>query len=188
VPDDRRERLRREAEDWARLAPRVPEEWFARPSRLHGVTHTQRVHVHVQRLTAALGRHGGDAALALRAALWHDIGRTHDGVDDAHGARSAARAERLGLNRGLAPADGEAVLFAVRFHSLPDHAARASAGDASLPGDERALRVLWLLKDADALDRVRLGEQADPDVLRHDEARRLLELRFADILYAVLGP
>lgn len=177
-----------EAAAWAALAPTVPEKWFRRHSRLHGVSHTQRVHVHAQRLTSALGWDAGATDLALSAALWHDIGRTDDGVDDAHGAKSAARAEHLGLTRGLAPADAAAVLFAVRFHSLPDHEARASAADPSRPGDERALQVLWLLKDADALDRVRLGEQADPYMLRHDATRHLLTMGFADALYAVLGP
>jgi hypothetical protein len=188
VGEDRRARLRAEARAWAALAPSVPEEWFTRPSYLHGVTHTQRVHVHVQRLSAALGWDDGDAALARCAALWHDIGRIDDGIDSAHGARSAVRAEHLDLTRGLAPADTQAVLFAVWFHSLPDHVARESAGDPSLPGDERALHVLWLLKDADALDRVRLGEQADPYMLRHDATRHLLAMGFADALYAVLGP
>ncbi len=52
----------------------------------------------------------------------------------------------------------------------------------------RALSILWLLKDADALDRVRLGgrEAADPHQLRHPETGLLLP--FADRLYAVLGP
>jgi HD superfamily phosphodiesterase len=166
----------------------VPEEWFCRHSWVHGVSHTQRVHIHAQRLADALGWNAGDTDLALFAALWHDIGRTDDGIDDAHGARSAARSGRLGLTRGLAPADAEAVLFAVRFHCLPDHVGRASSAELTLPGDARALRLLWLLKDADALDRVRLGEQADPHVLRHDAARHLLKIRFADALYAELGP
>jgi hypothetical protein len=50
------------------------------------------------------------------------------------------------------------------------------------------LRILWLLKDADALDRVRLPrwERADPRRLRHPEAERLLP--FAEKLYAALRP
>ena len=177
---------RREAKEWAERAPHVPERWFRRHSQVHGVSHTQRVHIHAQRLAGMLGWDAGDTGLVLFAALWHDIGRTDDGVDDAHGAKSAARAEDLGLTDELAPADAGAVLFAVRFHCLPDQLARASAADLSLPGDQRALRILWLLKDADALDRVRLGEQADPDMLRHDESRRLLKAGFADALCAEL--
>ena len=64
----------------------------------------------------------------------------------------------------------------------------ASGGGARrLAEPERALRVLWLLKDADALDRVRLGfgECADPRQLRHRETIALIP--FASALYAVLA-
>ena len=109
---------RADAAAWAAGAPHVPEEWFARDSSLHGVCHTQRVHIHAQRLTEV-----------------------------------------------LAPAD---------------------AGGGRLPDPEQALRILWLLKDADALDRVRLGpwEAADPRLLRHPETAA--HLAFAAALYAIL--
>ena len=60
-------------------------------------------------------------------------------------------------------------------------------GARRLADPERALRVLWLLKDADALDRVRLGfgECADPRQLRHAETIELIP--FASALYAVLA-
>jgi len=148
-----------EAARWAARAPHVPEGWFVRRSALHGVRHTQRVHIHAQRLTAHLGWSPADAALVLCAALWHDIGRESDGVEPDHGTKSVVRADELGLTGELAPGDAAVVRFAVVRHSVGDrgaeaHAAElARAGDATrrLPDPERALRVLWLLKDADAL-------------------------------------
>ena len=195
---------RAEAATWAARAPRVPAQWFARDvvpsakrgSALHGVCHTQRVHIHAQRLTRELGWAELDAQLALKAALWHDIGRTDDGEDDGHGAQSAARAAQLGLTEALAPADAAAVLFAVFFHCLPDetaeeeaprwHEEREGRGAGRLPDPGQALRILWLLKDADALDRVRLGpwEAADPQLLRHPETEA--HLPFAAALYDLL--
>jgi putative nucleotidyltransferase with HDIG domain len=181
---------------WVARAPAVPSEWFVRESRLHGVTHTQRVHIHAQRLADELGWTQADTGLVLAAALWHDIGRTKDDVDPGHGALSAARAADLRLPHELAPNDAAAVLFAIRFHSLSDASARDQAArwhDAGAPGGarrlakpERALSILWLLKDADALDRVRLApwEAADPRQLRHDETRRLMD--FAARLYVRL--
>ncbi|HZL65036.1 MAG TPA: HD domain-containing protein [Thermoleophilia bacterium] len=197
-------RTRADAAAWAARAPRVPEEWFAREvarssergSSLHGVCHTQRVHIHAQRLTRELGWAELDAQLALKATLWHDIGRTNDGEDDGHGAQSAARAAQLGLTVALAPADAGAVLFAIFFHCLPDETAREEAprwhqerggrGAGRLPDPEQALRILWLLKDADALDRVRLGpwEAADPRQFRHAEAAA--HLPFAAALFDLL--
>ena len=182
---------------WAAQAPDVPQDWFVRESTLHGVSHTQRVHIHAQRLTRELGWTDADTGLVLAAALWHDIGRTHDAFDPSHGAGSAARAVGLGLTGALAPADAGVVLFAIVCHSLPDevaeeevwrwHAGGAAAGEPRLTEPERALRILRLLKDADALDRVRLApwEGADPAQLRHPETIALIP--FAATLYAALG-
>lgn len=167
-----------DAKAWAALAPQVPEDRFVRHSTLHGVRHTQRVHIHAQRLTSELRWGEADVRLVLSAALWHDIGRTDDSEDPRHGAQGAARALQLGLLEALPTAEGDLVLFALVHHCLDDedaedgvtwwHAARLR-GAARRPGDEspavearrlaepeRALRILWLLKDADALDRVRL--------------------------------
>ncbi len=184
---------------WLARAPQVPSQWFRHDSRLHGVRHAQRVHIYAQRLTALLGWGEDDTRLVLRAALLHDIGRRHDGEDPRHGAASASRARRLGLVAGLTRSESCLVLFAVTYHSRPDRTAvseldewsarRSDGRDAGVPQDPcRALRILWLLKDADALDRVRLGrwEAADPRQLRHPETELLLP--FADELYATLGP
>lgn len=179
---------------WALRAPQVPEEWFRRRSRLHGVAHTQRVHVHVQLLAERLAWRPADRDLALAAALWHDIGRRGDGVEPGHGAAGVVRADELGLPAILAPEDAAVVRFAVERHSLSDSGAAERADELAVSGDparrlaepERALHILWLLKDADALDRVRLGfgERADPRQLRHAEARDLLG--FAEALHVAL--
>jgi HD superfamily phosphodiesterase len=152
------------------------------------------VHVHAQRLLERLRWDEEDARLVLQAALWHDIGRQTDGVEPPHGAAGAARADELGLTAGLAAADAALLRFAVTRHSLPDAGAAAAAAQLAgsedparrLAQPERALRVLWLLKDADALDRVRLGfgERADPRQLRHPEA--VDQIGFADRLYGAL--
>ena len=173
-----------DATAWAALAPDVPAEWFARPSTLHGARHTQRVHIHAQRLTGELGWADSESQLVLTAALWHDIGRTNDGVEPDHGANGAARAVDLELTGGLAPGDADTVLFAIACHCLSDKFAKEEARRLAEP--ERALRVLWLLKDADALDRVRLApwEAADPGQLRHPQTAVLLP--FATELYDTL--
>lgn len=181
---------------WATRAPAVPDRWFRRPdSRLHGPGHTRRVHVHAQRLLERLGWDPADSQLVLHAALWHDIGRAGDGVEPEHGSRSAERADELGLTATLDPDDAAVVRFAILRHSLRDRGAAELAAELATSADrarrlaqpERALRVLWLLKDADALDRVRLGfgERANPRRLRHAESIDLIP--FASSLYAVLA-
>ncbi len=154
--------------------PDPPEEWFIRPDgenaagSIHGVGHTVRVWLHGQVLARELGRPEWQRQALHQAALWHDIGRVDDGIDPLHGSRSAGRVIGLGLHTGLDERVREAALFAVTYHSLPDRtgeeAARLRAGGCEL------LDVLRLFKDADGLDRVRLGD-LDPAFLRHAEAR-----------------
>jgi HD superfamily phosphodiesterase len=170
---------------WAGRAADVPAGWFTRDSWLHGVRHAQRVHVHARRLVRALRWPEADANVALSAALWHDIGRVNDAWDSRHGALSAARVVELGLHESLAEADARLALFAVRYHCRSDgHGALRAAGQDD---PERALRILWLLKDADALDRVRLGDGAcevDSTALRHHFTPGMID--FAEELLSVM--
>jgi HD superfamily phosphodiesterase len=173
-------------EAWKALAPAVPAAWFVRSrSSLHGVRHTQRVHIHAQRLTAQLDWPAPDRRLVLAAALWHDIGRLSDEKEPEHGAGSAKRALSLDLTAQLPASDVEPALFAVTFHSLDDEEGEEEARGLAQP--ERALRMLWLLKDADALDRVRLG---GPWAIRRNTLRfscTEAHIDFADELLAAFG-
>ncbi len=160
-----------DARAWAARAADVPTEWFAHASGLHGVRHTQRVHIHAQRLVRKLNWPEADTRVVLKAALWHDIGRVNDGRDPRHGALSAARVVKCGLHASLPAADARVALFAIRYHCRSDGRGVRRATDQDDP--ERALRILRLLKDADALDRVRLGApgaeacEVDSTMLRH---------------------
>ena len=188
---------------WARTAPEVPAQWFLEPDRAHGIHgagHIRRVYVLAERLTRELGSDETARRRVLTAALWHDIGRTHDGVEPEHGARSVTRAVELGLVDELTSADVAVVLFAIRFHSLDDETGGAAASDGQEedpllalllphplplppPDPVAALQTLWLLKDADALDRIRLGlgDDCDPSYLRFERSRKLIG--FAQRLY-----
>jgi hypothetical protein len=111
------------------------------------------------------------------AVSWHDIGRTHDGHEPEHGASSVAKVKRLGLADGIGPTILARTFFAMELHSVPDHVAmdRAAAlapGHRPEPGT--MLRVLWLLKDADGLDRVRIYD-LDPEQLRYEESVKMVD-------------
>ncbi len=177
-----------DARAWAGRAADVPAEWFTRLSGLHGVRHTQRVHIHAQRLVRELDWQDDDAQVVLQAALWHDIGRVNDGWDPRHGELSAERVADRRLDAGLSAADSRIARYAIRYHCRSDGRGERRAIDEADP--ERALRVLWLLKDADALDRVRLappGQGAyaiDSTTLRHPGTIEMIE--FAEELLAAL--
>ena len=138
-------------------------------SEVHG-----RGHVHRTLLYAALVAWKEDLPEAdvrqlFRAAAYHDVGRSSDGYDLYHGARSALRMEEL---TGVTGEDLVELQAAVAAHARPDEEMERilrSYGPRDYP---RTLKLARLLKDADNLDRVRLGD-LKTSFLRHEGARAL---------------
>lgn len=131
--------------------------------------------VHAFRLIAATG--WVEEAPRLWAALYlHDLARTHDGVCHRHGrdamAEFGGRADLRALfdEGGVVESDYAAIHTAVVHHSVPKE----------LPRTHEHWRLAALMKDADGLDRVRLGD-LDPRFLRHEPSITMVD--FAEHLY-----
>ena len=131
--------------------------------------------VHAFRLIAATG--WVDEAPRLWAAVYlHDLARTHDGICHRHGADAMRKLEKLPGVRALFARGGvrnddyDAINTAVVYHCVSKEL------DSSHPH----WRLTSLLKDADALDRVRLFD-LDPRYLRTIEARGMVV--FAERLF-----
>jgi hypothetical protein len=151
-------------------------ELFTHASTLHGQAHVSRVMVHAFRLLEATS--WPQEAPRLWAAVYlHDIARTHDGRCFRHGGDAMKKFETLPQLRelfaqgGVQDRDYAAIHTAVVHHSLPKE----------LDHDHPHWQLTSLLKDADGLDRVRLGD-LDPRYLRHPEAREMIA--FAEALFA----
>ena len=172
--------------------------WFLRPGSLHGIGHTRRVLIHAAALAPAAGLTPVEFQALVHAAAWHDIGRTHDGREPDHGRKSLARVEDLNLACDLSPEVLEPMAFAIEWHSTDDELGLQAATPAETPGatpdsktraaeaptrDSR-LRVLWALKDADGLDRVRIY---DLDVTRLRSAAARAREAEAWRLYEQMG-
>lgn len=109
-----------------------------------------------------------DAALA---AVFHDSRRLDDGFDVGHGLR-AAHYYRQYTNAHRRPFS-RPVYTAIAFHERDD--ALALKAFQHTPEAENQRTVWRLLKDADALDRLRFGEAAlDQTYLRTQAALQLL--------------
>jgi hypothetical protein len=149
---------------------------FAHASRTHGQGHVARVMVHAFRLIEATGL--VDEGSRLWGAVYlHDLARTHDGFCEVHGMHAVMRVnestdlqERL-IAHGV-QSDDPSMLLAVMMHCLPD--------DHSAYGGKPIWPLLALLKDADALDRVRFGD-LEPSYLRHEATKAMVG--FAQDLY-----
>ena len=132
--------------------------------------------VHAFRLIEATGL--ADEGSRLWGAVYlHDLARTHDGFCEVHGMHAVMRVnESTDLQERLiahgAQSDDPSMLLAVMMHCLPD--------DHSAYGGKPIWPLLSLLKDADALDRVRFGD-LEPAYLRHAATKEMVQ--FAQDLF-----
>lgn len=161
----------------AELAPAAS--LFTHDSTLHGQSHVARVMVHAFRLLSQTG--WMDHAPRLWAAVYlHDLARTHDGECHRHGADAMDKFESLPELRELFARGGVDDADYAAIHTAVVHHCRSE----ELDGRHPHWRLTALLKDADGLDRVRLGD-LDPRYFRHRKARRMV--RFATELFDKTG-
>jgi hypothetical protein len=135
--------------------------WFAMqpPSDLHGLGHTARV----MTWACVLTRDSEWFEEVVLAAACHDLRRHDDGRDPHHGFRAGAWVrKKLPALLRQPPANLELIASACDWHVCPDREA------------EWDHPVLWLLKDADGLDRARLYD-LNPSFLRHPETLRWVD-------------
>ncbi len=147
---------------------------FSHPSRLHGQAHVARVIVHSLILVDALGL-DACAPKAWAAAYLHDIGRRHNGRCRNHGKYALDKLSTLPhvtsflVEGGVAEEDWEGISVAVENHCREE-----------IPKTHPHWTLTAILKDADGLDRVRLGD-LNPRYLRFPQSQKLIA--FAQDLY-----
>ena len=159
------------------LASLVPApELFTHASRLHGQAHVARVMVHAFRLVAATG--WTEEAPRLWAAVYlHDLARTHDGVCYRHGGDAMVKFETLPAVRSLFAQGGVMESDYAQIGTAVVHHCLSKELDRTHPH----WRLTSLLKDAEGLDRVRLGD-LDQRYLRHPQTREMVG--YAQTLFA----
>lgn len=137
-------------------------EWLKHPSYYHGVGHLTRVFILQELICNLLDQKGVsvDRSAVRYAAMAHDLGRVNDFEDPSHGMNSA-KWMKDNLTNVLAPETLDTATYIVHWHSLPD-------GEAPVMTTE-----LKVLKDADGLDRARLGDM-DESYLRLDVSKSLI--------------
>lgn len=133
---------------------------FDHDSLLHGINHTYRVMCHVLFLGKKLGWER-ETRLAFCAAFIHDMSRKHDGYCTKHGYWSMRDKlpvfTEFFLSQGANTYEIKEIGTAVQNHSE----------GFDLSPDQPFYKTTALLKDADALDRIRLGENnLNPTFLR----------------------
>lgn len=141
-------------------------------SKMHGLGHIERTILQGGFCAMEEGLSRPDTELLLLECSYHDVGRQNDWVDDLHGHRSA---QRIGAITGRTGEDLKLLQGAVDAHSRRETVLRATV-EGYAPADlDRAILLAQLLKDADGLDRVRIGD-LDPSYLRKESSRKRASL------------
>lgn len=143
--------------------------WLSHDSLIHGVDHMTRVFILQELICDKLEAQNISVNReALRwAASTHDVGRVDDGIDPNHG-RNSTQWIKEHLSEQMSPEMLDVVTYIVHWHVPPDREAPVMTAE------------LKVLKDADALDRVRIGD-LDKRFLRTNAALELINI--AEDLY-----
>ena len=157
-------------------------------SDIHGAKHIERVAIHTF-LICLLEKIPIDwIKICITAAEYHDIGRIDDTDNSFHGLYGANKLQNgsASLNH-FTETEQEMIRFLVAAHSVDDIRAEEFFRllfCISVNEKDNVLKMLSVLKDADALDRFRLTlHSLDPRFLRNNSAKKLI--RFALELYLV---
>lgn len=144
---------------------------YHRPSGIHGVGHVRRTLL-LSLLMAGLDRLSTSyVRILVYASVYHDIGRTHDGVDDYHGYASYQKVLEHRLLNNHEANEVYAIKELIERHAISDKKAFSFETLDEAKRDEVQF-LLRYFKDADGLDRVRLGD-LNAKYLRTDTAKRL---------------
>ena len=99
----------------------IKPEHFHRPHGIHGINHTKRVLFFVELLASLENLDESERDILSIAAVYHDIGRTNDGVDPGHGYASFMKANDMDLIKIDIPEDYNAVKYLIETHCINDN-------------------------------------------------------------------
>lgn len=149
-------------------------------SNVHGKNHTRKVNFFALAIAQKIGLTERDTEILLTAVQNHDIGRKNDYEDTEHGSNSVKRIikEDKGRFENYTEEEVELIEFIISEHSKPSNENKRDL-EENVPEDKRQRYKLLLdcMKDADKLDRVRIGD-LDPSRLSLKESKTLVSAAY----------
>jgi len=147
----------------------LKESYFEHHSTRHGINHTYRVMYHVLNIGDKAGLNH-EIKPAWCAAFIHDMARKTDGYCTKHGLWASQIKLPLFQELFFAEGVGEEGLNALRL-AVVNH-----SENREVPPGHPYYNTVALLKDADALDRIRISDNnLNPDYLRFPESVGLVD-------------
>lgn len=141
-------------------------------SDVHGISHMVRTSIYVLILSVLENMSLEDFKLTLDSIIYHDIGRVNDIDDEMHGYNATKKLGFLENNYNIE--DFNTIKFVIESHSLDDNKDYEILKKYDIIKENRALRILKIIKDADALDRVREYPYLNVKYLRTDSSKKLV--------------
>lgn len=158
---------------WERFMMQSVDFWLT-DSIWHTQQHSARVMFYNLILADRLQLDSDQCEQLATCSVFHDTRRLDEGLDKGHGLRAAKYYKTSCLKHGLLYNDTVAYIMA--YHDQDDNEAQASF-KSELQDPEKALYLYKIFKDADALDRYRLGSGAlNVNFLRNEQSLDLIEL------------
>lgn len=145
-------------------------------SPIHATAHCERVLLYALLIGAVeLGDDSRALTILAHASIFHDTRREDEGKDTGHGARAAAFYEEFCKTHQELTFLPEAACL-MRWHDRHDERGEEAIRAAFPDSADSVLHLYKIFKDADALDRWRLGRWGlNPDYLRTDRALALVD-------------
>ena len=145
-------------------------------SPIHSTAHCERVLLYALLIGAVeLGDDSRALIILAHASIFHDTRREDEGKDTGHGARAAAFYEEFCKTHPELTFLPEAACL-MRWHDRHDERGEEAIRAAFPDSADAVLHLYKIFKDADALDRWRLGRWGlNPDYLRTDKALALVD-------------
>lgn len=152
-------------------------------SKFHGLYHSEKVSFFAYLIAINQGLNDLDKEILLDAAKYHDVGRLGDSEDTMHGLASTNKLQFLKVKDIYQDPINEKLLKAIiEGHSLGDHKKRIVFDNYELDEQyySRYEQLYNILKDADALDRMRFAKTMscvlNESFLRIPYSKKLVEL------------
>jgi len=148
-------------------------EWFFSPDGIHGIIHINRVLIYILLLSQELRLQERDTDLLCYCAIYHDIGRSNDYVDENHGIESHKKLIKLALLMPENEEDKKILKFIIENHCQNDKTSIKIIDDYKICDTKRAVKLFKIFKDCDALDRVRVN-MLDAGFLRFEQSKKYI--------------
>lgn len=159
-------------ETYMKYISSLKDEYFINPGGIHGILHTKRVLILNIILSSLMKLDTEDRDILLTASIYHDIGRSGDGVCYFHGLKSWNKIKKYKLIDIKEDDKTKILKFIIQNHCIDDKNAIDTINTYKILDIEKGVFLFGIFKDADALDRVRLGD-LDYSYLRNDISRKL---------------